>query len=130
MVPAFTLVASLTLTVKDVHRFSVGLELGCDLDDPGEQKLQMSDFRYSDTRSLCKMAVIEFLLKFLPRKCIKDHQISIASPATVLFQLYKDREATWESCKEGNDHLTLTPLDEAKTLHSSSMLLSREPCLT
>ena len=36
----------LTFTIKDVYRFGVGLELGCDSDDPSEKVLQIIDFRY------------------------------------------------------------------------------------
>ena len=35
--PAFALIASLTLTFKDVYRFSSEIVLGVDSDDPGEQ---------------------------------------------------------------------------------------------
>lgn len=61
MVPAFALIAFFTLPFKDVYRIGVGLELGCDPDDPGEQVLQMVDVRYSETRSLYELAVFEFL---------------------------------------------------------------------
>ncbi len=37
--PTFALVASLTLTVKDVFRFAEQLDLGTDSDVPGEQML-------------------------------------------------------------------------------------------
>jgi hypothetical protein len=47
---AFDLVASLTLTMRDVYRFSSSLDLGHDSDNAGEQLLQMVDCRFSETR--------------------------------------------------------------------------------
>ena len=47
---AFALVASLTLTIKDVFRFSSSLDLAVDTESPGEQLLQMVDCRFSDIR--------------------------------------------------------------------------------
>ncbi len=47
---AFDLVASLTLTLRDVYRFSSGLDLAVVSDSPGEQLLQMVDCRFSETR--------------------------------------------------------------------------------
>ena len=85
MVPAFALVASLTLTLKDVYRFAVDFEVTCDSANPGEQVLQMSDHRFADMRALYNVAVVlEFLKEYLPKQYINDHQIPVAHLATVL----------------------------------------------
>jgi hypothetical protein len=115
MVPAFALVASLTLTLKDVYRFAVDFEVTCDSANPGEQVLQMSDHRFADMRALYRVAVLEFLKEYLPKQYIHDHQIPFAHLATVLLKLHKDRETAWESCKEGKDPLTLTQAQKTKT---------------
>jgi hypothetical protein len=115
MVPAFALVASLTLTLKDVYRFAVDFEVTCDSENPGEQVLQMSDHRFADMRALYRGAVLEFLKEYLPKQYIHDHQIPFAHLATVLLKLHKDRETAWESCKEGKDPLTLTQAQKTKT---------------
>ena len=47
---AFALIGCLTLTIKDVFRFSSSLDLAVDSDYAGEQLLQMVDSRFSDTR--------------------------------------------------------------------------------
>jgi hypothetical protein len=61
IVPAFALVAALTLTLKDVYRFAADLEVSCDSENPGEQVLQMSDLRFADMRALYKEAVLQLL---------------------------------------------------------------------
>ena len=95
--PAFALIASLTLTIKDVYRFSSELVLGVDSDDPGEQELQMVDCRTADTRSVYKMAILEFIFEYLPKTWMEEYCIPAAHLATVLLQLFKDREAMWKS---------------------------------
>ena len=104
---AFGLVASLTLTVRDVFRFAEQLDLGADSDEPGEQALQMVDSRFSETRALYKKAIEQFLTETLPKNWVEEYCIPVAHLATVLLQLYKDREAAWQSCKKGKPVKTL-----------------------
>jgi hypothetical protein len=104
---AFALVAALTLTARDVFRFAEQLDLGADSDVPGEQSLQMVDSRFSDTRALYKLAILKFLQETLPKNWVKEFCIPLPHIATVLLQLYKDREASWQSCKKGKPAKTL-----------------------
>ena len=41
---------------------------------------------------------------------IKQHQLPMAMLATVLLQIYKNRETSWKSCTEGRKVETLTQL--------------------
>jgi hypothetical protein len=96
MTAAIALVASLTLIMKDVFRFSVDLNPSCDDDEvdddvPHEQVLQMVDCRSSDTRALYRRAVLEFLEQYLPNTYIEGNHIPIWHLATVLQQLHNDR---------------------------------------
>ena len=46
---------------------------------------------------------------------IKEHNIPIAHLATVLLQVFKNREATWKACKKGAKVETLTQLQKEQT---------------
>jgi hypothetical protein len=106
-IPAFALIASLTLTVKDVYKFAEQLDLGAGFDVPGEQMLQMVDSRFSDTRAIYKLAILTFIHETLPKTYMTELCIPAAHLATVLLQLYKDREALWKSCVKGKPAKTL-----------------------
>ena len=57
----------------------------------------MVDCRTADTRSVYKMAISEFIFEYLPKTWMEEYCIPAAHLATVLLQLFKDRETMWKS---------------------------------
>ena len=57
---AFTMLASMTMTVKDVYRFSAKLDTDCDDDDISKQTLMMVDNRPAEIRAIYKDAIYVF----------------------------------------------------------------------
>ena len=58
---AIALIGSRTFTVKDVFRFSHKLETASDDPDINHQALSMTDNRTSETRSIYKLAIFNFI---------------------------------------------------------------------
>ena len=75
----------------------------------------MVDNRFATARSIYSDAVRRFLIEDMGNFYIKQHNIPIAHLATVLSQIFKNREAQWKSCKEGPKAETLTQLEKEET---------------
>ena len=109
------LIASMTLTIKDVYTFSSSLTLCVDSANLGEQLLQMVDNRLSIARSIYLAAIKKFHMEDLLNFYIRKHRIPIALLATVLLQVFKNRESSWKECKEGLKAETLSSKDKEQT---------------
>ena len=67
----------------------------------------MVDSRFSETRAVYKLAIQTFMYETLPNFYMQELCIPATHLATVLLQLFKDREALWKSCVKGKTAKTL-----------------------
>ena len=91
----FSLIASLTMTVKDVYRFSETLELEDAFAVAGDQRLKMLDCRTPEMREVYWQEIFAFLNFFIDQTWEREYGISPAHIATVLLHIFNERENKW-----------------------------------
>ena len=91
----FSLIASLTMTVKDVYRFSETLELEDAFAVAGDQRLKMLDCRTPEMREVYWQEIFTFLNFFIDQTWEREYGISPAHIATVLLHIFNERENKW-----------------------------------
>ena len=111
---AFTMLASMSMTIKDVYRYSDRLDTDCDDQDISKQTLMMVDNRPAEIRTLYKDAIYGFFF-YLDRVSTKESYMPAVHLATVLLKMYSDLEAYYFDNHKGNKAVNLT--EDKKNIH-------------
>ena len=114
--PVFSLIASLTITVRDVYRYSETLELEDAFAVAGDQRLKMLDCRTPEMREVIWQEVFAFLSFFIGQTWEGEYGISAAHIATVLLHIYSERENKWQAVIKTKNAKSIATLEKEKVL--------------